>query len=196
MNFILSFYVKFFSVLKTIFTKLKIYCKIQITVQASDLRRGQLQLFESEWIELKRFFKLAIVAIWFTAPVISLLIMGSHSLQMDTYPFYGIFSCTYGFLLYSTDAEFVPIVLGLAVFWVTMGVASLLISQYYPMKFVLCTGAAIDMFHALLRSLGGVMLLDAIFIGMVLAVEKRRKSSPASQSGLRFRVQAADEPFD
>lgn len=163
---------------------------------ASDLRRRQLQLFESEWIELKRLFKLAIAAIWFTAPVISLLIMGPYSFSMNTYPFYGIFSWTYGFLLCSTDAEFVPIVLGLAVFWVAMGVASLLVGENYPMKCMLCAGAAIDMVSALFRFLNGVILLDAFYLLMVLAVGKRRDSSPAPQSGLRFRVQAADEPFD
>ena len=145
---------------------------------------------------MKRFLKLAIAAIWFTAPVISLLIMRSDPFSMGCYPFYGIFSCTYGFLLYSTDAEFVPIVLGLAVFWIAMGVASLLVDQYYPMKFVLSAGAAVDLLHSLFHSLGGVVLLDAIFICIVMVIGKERKTSPASQSGLRFHAHAADEPFD
>ena len=146
---------------------------------------------------MKRLLKLAIAAIWFTAPVISLLIMRDGSFPLDCYPFYGIFSCTYGFLLYSTDAEFVPIVLGLAVFWIAMGAASLLLDQYYPMKYVLSAGAFIDLLHSLFRSLSGaVVLLDAIFIGIVMVVGKERIPSPATQSGLRFRVHAADEPFD
>ena len=146
---------------------------------------------------MKRFLKLAIAAIWFTAPVISLLIMRSDPFSMGCYPFYGIFSCTYGFLLYSTDAEFVPIVLGLAVFWIAMGAASLLLDQYYPMKFVLSIGAAMDLLHSLFRSMSVVtVLLDAVFIVIVMVVGKERKTSPATQSGSRFRVSAADEPFD
>ena len=116
---------------------------------------------------------------------------------LDCYPFYGIFSCTYGFLLYSTDAEFVPIVLGLAVFWIAMGVASLLVDQYYPMKFVLSIGAAMDLLHSLFRSMSVVtVLLDAVFIVIVMVVGKERKTSPATQSDLRFHAHAADEPFD
>ena len=146
---------------------------------------------------MKRFLKLAIAAIWFTAPVISLLIMRNDPFPLDCYPFYGIFSCTYGFLLYSTDAEFVPIVLGLAVFWIAMGAASLLLDQYYPMKFVLSIGAAMDLLHSLFRSMSVVtVLLDAVFIVIVMVVGKERKTSPATQSGPRFRVPAADEPFD
>lgn len=123
--------------------------------------------------------------------------MRNDSFPSSCCPFYGIFSCTYGFMLYSTDAEFVPIVLGLAVFWIAMGCASLLISQYYPMKFVLCIGAAIDLLYAVFKPLGGSLaVLDAVFIGMVLAVGKEREPSPAFQSVLRFRVHAADEPSD
>ena len=77
-----------------------------------------------------------------------------------------------------------------------MGVASLLVDQYYPMKFALSAGAAVDLLHSLFHSMGGVVLMDAIFICMVMVVRKEKKTSPATQSDLRFHAHAADEPFD
>ena len=98
---------------------------------------------------MKRFFRLAIAAIWFTAPVISLLFMRNGSSNAGSYPFSAMFTCLYELLHFATDTEFVTIVLGMTVFWIALGAASLLVDRFSAMKILLLIGATAELLFAL-----------------------------------------------
>ena len=126
---------------------------------------------------MKRFFRLVIVAIWFTAPAISLLIVRDYPSDAAGYPFFGMFSGMYGVLHFATDSEFVTIVLGMTVFWIALGAASLLIDQSWAMKYLLILGAAIELCCALIVGAGAVTIaLDAVFIAVAYIVGKKRNT--------------------
>ena len=139
---------------------------------------GSLDFSEAEGTFLKRFFRLAIAAIWFTAPVISLLFMRNGSSDAGSYPFSAMFTCLYELLHFATDMDIVTIVLGMTVFWIALGAASLLVDRSSAMRCLLWVSAAIDLLCALVTGANpGTAALDAAFIAMVHIVGKKQNKA-------------------
>ena len=159
---------------------------------------GSLDFSEAEGTFLKRFFRLAIAAIWFTAPVISLLFMRNGSSDAGSYPFSAMFTCLYELLHFATDMEFVTIVLGMTVFWIALGAASLLVDRFSAMKILLLTGATAELLIALASGANlGTVVLDAVFIAMVHIVgKKQNKASVGLRSESRLYMQTSEKSSD
>lgn len=141
---------------------------------------------ESEGTRLKRFLKLAITIEWLTAPVAAFILCCQGKLTTGSYPFFGLCSWLYNFLYRSTDLTFVLVILGTFVFWVAMYAASLLVSRYYPIKFLLCATALLDIFTVSICAISHLTVVwDLLFICSTLIVGK--KKIPA-QSGTQTKV--------
>ena len=77
-----------------------------------------------------------------------------------------MFTCLYELLHFATDMEFVTIVLGMTVFWIALGAASLLVDRFSAMKILLLIGATAELLFALASgaSFGTIVLLSLIHI--------------------------------
>lgn len=124
--------------------------------------------------------------------------MRNGSSNPASYPFGAAFAGAYEFLPLATDAEFVTIVLGMTVFWIALGAASLLVDRSSAMRCLLWVSAAIDLLCALVTGANpGTAALDAAFIAMVHIVGKKQNhASSGLQSGPRFSMRASEKSCD
>ncbi len=124
--------------------------------------------------------------------------MRNGSSNPASYPFGAAFAGAYEFLPLATDAEFVTIVLGMTVFWIALGAASLLVDRFSAMKILLLIGATAELLFALASSASfGTIVLDAVFIAMVLIVgKKQNKASVGLRSESRLYMQTSEKSSD
>lgn len=153
---------------------------------------------DCEGSRLKHILKLILLAIWLSAPVVSLLMVHHLPSGVGSYPFYGILCWAYGSLHKSTDLEFVLIILGMAVFWTVLGAACLLIGRHRLIKYFLITIALADIGSVLLQKANVLTIgMDLLFIGIALASEREQhRSARTNLNNSRLDLNTADKPLD
>ena len=161
-------------------------------------RRQPLISDDCEGSRLKHILKLILLAIWLSAPVVSLLMMHHLPSGVGSYPFYGILCWAYGSLHKSTDLEFVLIILGMAVFWTVLGAACLLIGRHRLIKYFLIAIALADIGSVLLQKANVLTIgMDLLFIGIALASEREQhRSARTNLNNSRLDLNTADKPLD